>query len=565
MTRPILAGCLWLPLDQYDAETLIERFTIDYRPLGKEAHAVPAYVLADGWIGVPRQIGLKSISNDFEDGRAYGTPVEFPRKPTLKPEQEPFVAAMLAAARDPHPDFMAYAATGKGKTVCSLAVAAELGVTAIALVDQERLMEQWIERAQEHLGLDGDIPVKEIMKGKGRDIGIVQGPRCNYDGKKLVVAMIQSLTQNTYPEEFYDYFGTVMVDECHVAGAPTFSQTLLMFSAIVRFGVSATPERPDALKKLLTWNLGTVEAHMGTRHQKSRVYFAESDTVVSWYANKAKVAGRYLAELSENGARNLLLAEAIEFLWKTDRELLVISDRVEQLCNLMALCRARGIPNEQMGLYARSRVEWRYVLNPTPPRNPPYWERGTQFSPVHLAPVQVRTNKRDLEQCINEARIIFATYGMFEKGVDVPRLSGGVDCTPRSKATQVHGRILRTAGGKKVPIWITVRDPMSFRAEYQFLSRLDDYVNSNAEVYLWNPEKGILREDADVLASDVRRRIAELKPQKIITRLDGSYTLATPTTLSVSAALPANRTGRIIRSRRASSAMDSSRPARSAR
>jgi superfamily II DNA or RNA helicase len=557
--KPVLAGCLWIPVEGRRAQALRDRFTLDYWKLGaKESIPVQGFVEAEGYVGVPRQAGLQLIANqEFEDRRSTGHAVRFPRKPALRPNQVPFVRDMLEAARGQYPDFMGYAATGKGKTVCALAVAEELGRTTLALVDQDRLMRQWIERAQEHLGLDTDISVDDIMAGRGRDIGIVQGPLCNFEDKKLVVAMVQSVAQRQYDEALYDYFGTVVLDEVHIAGAPVFSRVLMLFSALVRFGVSATPDRPDILKKLLLWNLGTVEAQLTERHKKSRVYYVESEAVVSWYANKAKMTGRYLSELSEDPARNLLICRAAKWLYESGRVVLVVGDRIEQLCNLMALCRAMGMPGEALGLYARFRYEWRFEKNPTPLRNPPGWERGTAFTPVEFAPIAKRNRPQDLQQVFDNASVIFATNQMFKKGVDMPRLSGGIDCTPNSQAVQVHGRILRTDSSKKLPIWVTIRDPWSYRAEHQFAARLEDYVASNAEVYLWNLDKGVRQQDVPSLLVEIRDRIVVLKRQRITTKLDGSYTVVTPDTLSGSARPHGRPTGRITRSRQASSPMAS--------
>lgn len=403
-------------------------------------------------------------------------------------------------------------------TVCALSVAQKRGRTTLILVDQENLLLQWVAQAKSQLGLPDSL------------IGIAQGKKCEYKGKAVVIAMIQSLVQRDYPEEFYDYFGTVVVDEVHTAGAPTFSQVLMMFSAEVRFGVSATVDRRDALQKILHWNLGAVEVELLDKHDKSYVYYLESDTVYSWYANISPKTGRILLEVSEDTPRNLLLSEAIKFLYESGRDTLVISDRIEQLEDLMAICYYSGIAKEEMGLYCGFRNEWRYEKDPKPPRKPYGYVKGTDFTPVVLQQVRKRNSKKDLEHVKTKARIIFATFGMFSKGVDEKRLSGGVDCTPRSKAQQVHGRILRMLDNKYVPIWVTIRDFNSYRLEYQFVQRLSEYVESSAEIYQWILDKGVRSLDVRELKKEVHQNVKELKALKVITQLDGRCTLATPTT-----------------------------------
>jgi superfamily II DNA or RNA helicase len=514
MDKPILAGCIWLPRDQFNARAIMKQYTVKYWPVGEELPIpVKGYRLEQDFIGVPRQHGMKLISDvPFEDCRSDGSSIVVSRKPKLWEAQVPFVADMLAAAQSDFPDFMSYAMTGFGKSICALAVAAELKRTVLVIVDQERLMDQWAEYARVHLGFTIE------------DIGVVRGSMCDYRDRKMVIGMVQSLSQRDYPDEFYEWPGVVIIDECHIAGAPVFSKALMLFPARVRFGISATPDRRDALDKLLKWNLGEIEARLEQKHQQSRVYYIESQAVVSWYANEAKLAGRYLTELAANAERNRLLTDAIIWLWKTGRDVLIVSDRIEQLCNLMALCRARAVTEEDMGLYARYREEWVYTKNPTPRRIPK--NAGPDYVPMHWTTERKKMRSEDLQDTIDNARLIFATKAMFSKGVDVPRLSAGVDCTPQARVVQVHGRILRTAKDKKLPIWITLRDVYSFRAENQFLSRLKDYVHSNAEVYEFIPDKGVRKQDVQELQREVRQRIAVLKTKRIINTLDGGYTIS---------------------------------------
>lgn len=420
-------------------------------------------------------------------------------------------------------------------TVCSLSVIQKLGANAIVLVDQDNLMAQWKAQAKAVLGL------------KDEDIGTVQGKKCDYKGKAITIAMIQTLTQREYDEEFYDYFGTMVVDEVHTAGAPTFSQALMLFSATTRFGVSATVDRRDALQKILHWNLGAVQVALLDKHDKSYVYYLESGTVYSWYANISPKTGRMLSEVAEDTNRNLMLADGIKFMFDAGRDILVISDRIEQLEDLMAMCYFSGIPETDMGLYCGFRNVWGFEKDPKPKRNPIGHVRGTDFTPVKFGPIRKRLSKKTLEAAKASARVLFATFGMFAKGVDVPRLSAGFDCTPRSRAQQVHGRILRKLDGKFVPIWVTVRDYNSYRLEHQFLQRVSEYVESSAEIYKWKMEKGVRFQDVKDLKRNLHASIKELKALNILTQLDGNNTLVIPDTPNDSAVPPGTRTGRSTR------------------
>jgi len=402
-------------------------------------------------------------------------------------------------------------------TVCALSVIQKLGRSALVLVDQTNLMDQWIKECKSILGLTD------------RQIGVVQGDTLEYVGKHVTIAMIQTLVSREYPQSFYDYFGTVVVDEVHTAGAPTFSKTLLMFSAEVRFGVSATIDRRDALQKLLHWNLGKVEVSLLDEHDKSYVYFVESDTVYTWYANISPKVGRILAEVSSDGNRNNLIVRIIEWLYgEAGRDILVVSDRIEQIENLLAMCAYAGIPETDMGIYSGFQSIWKFMPDPTPKRKPLGYEKGTDFCPVMLSQFRRRIPKKELDATKNTKRILFATFGMFAKGVDVPRLSAGVDCTPRSRAQQVHGRILRVQEDKPIPIWVTIRDVNSYRLERQFAQRIDEYVSSSAEVCEWNLDKGVRSLDAGELKKEAMNRCRKLQKMNIETDANGLSTLRTP-------------------------------------
>lgn len=396
-------------------------------------------------------------------------------------------------------------------------------------------MQQWKAQAKAVLGLSD------------KDIGTVQGAKCDYKGKAVTIAMVQSLVQRQYDDEFYDYFGTVVVDEVHTAGAPTFSQALMMFSAVTRFGVSATVDRRDSLQKILHWNLGAVQVELLDKHDKSYVYYLESGTVYSWYANVSPKTGRILSEVAADTNRNMLLADGIKFMHEAGRDILVVSDRIEQLEDLKAMCGFLGIPDEEMGLYCGFRNVWGFEKDPKPKRAPYGYVRGTEYTPVKFGPLRKRIPKKALDAVKASARVLFATFGMFTKGVDVPRLSAGFDCTPRSKAQQVHGRILRKLDGKFVPIWVTVRDYNSYRLEHQFLQRVSEYVESSAEIYKWKMEKGVRFQDVRELKRDLHDSIKELKALNILTQLDGNNTLVIPDTPRSSGKPPGQRTGKTTR------------------
>ena len=528
----------WFPKTAVALAELKHTLTVEYFKMGeKEALSVPAYEMQGKYILVPRDYGLHLIAKlgyTADINMSSGKKRTFPRDIQHVGDyayQREVVDSILRLSRERH-DFILEAATGKGKTVMALSAIQKLGRTALIVVDQENLMNQWIDQCKSLLGLDDS------------QIGVIQGDRCDYQGKHITIAMVHSLVQREYPEAMYPYFGVVVFDEVHGLGAPTFSTALRMFPASLRFGVSATVDRADALQRILHWNLGNVEIELTDKHDPSYVYYIESDTTYSWYANISPKSGRILAEVSEDGVRNDLVARAIAWMYEQGREVLVIGDRIEQLESLRAMAYFLGVEENDTALYSGMRNVWGYSKDPTPPRRPPGYATGTAYTPVLLSPKRKKIPRATLQVAKENAKVIFATYGMFSKGVDVPRLTGGIDCTPRAKAAQTHGRILRKQEGKLVPIWVTVRDVNSYRLEYQFLKRIEDYVADSAEIYKWQMDKGVRLVEEKALKRQLRQSVKELKEMNIITLDDGNYMLQTPPTQIKQSSLQGTRTGR---------------------
>lgn len=540
MQPAILSGSMAIPVGRINVERLKRDCTIKYAPMGvDDPLELHAYRVDNGYIHVPRQLGLRICRRDgiaHEDHTSPGVAVAFPRIPEPRDYQVDVLDELEGISGDYY-DFLFRARTGWGKTIGSLIFAARRGVSTLVVVDQENLKTQWVDALKKHFGMTD------------ANIGIIQGKTCKYEGCPVTIAMVQTLTSRKLPDAAYAHFGLVLVDECHIIGAPTFSSILMDFSATLRIGVSATPKRRDGLQKMLDWHLGRVRVYVEDEHAENSVFIAEHGSVYSWYANVSKNTGRYISEISEDGARNLLIAQSAAWLYDTNRDVLVLSDRIEHLKNLMSLCTYLGIPEEDMGLYAGYNPIYGYAKQAKPPRRPEGYERGTEFTPVNLQLIAKRTKKDRFEEIKTRCRIIFATYGMFQKGVDVPRLTGGIDATPRSQAEQVHGRILRGMEGAQRSIWITIADFNSYRSLFGLVSRIDGYLQNNARLSRWSLDEGeepCLESD---LVSQYRAESKRLKSLRIDQNSDGLNTLMIPSTQRRPAAKTAPATKTLTRVR----------------
>jgi len=152
-------------------------------------------------------------------------PVQFRLKTRLYPFQ---VDALLPT--DTIHSGVIVAPPGSGKTIMGLELIARKALPALIIVHRKQLFDQWIDRIQSFLG----IPIHEI----GRFSGTVRKK-----GKKITVAMIQTLSRYENISDLQGTFGTIIVDECHHIPAKSFRQTIGHFNPDYLYGLTATPVR----------------------------------------------------------------------------------------------------------------------------------------------------------------------------------------------------------------------------------------------------------------------------------------------------------------------------------
>ena len=105
-------------------------------------------------------------------------------------------------------------------TACSMDIIAKVGKKTLVVVTKEDIRDQWVDAAKKFLGLTD------------KDIGFIQADKSQVPGKKLVIAMIQSLAkEDRYPAHAMKEFGLAIWDECIAAGG----------EVLLGDGISTTP------------------------------------------------------------------------------------------------------------------------------------------------------------------------------------------------------------------------------------------------------------------------------------------------------------------------------------
>ncbi|WAR44712.1 DEAD/DEAH box helicase [Methylomonas rapida] len=135
------------------------------------------------------------------------------------------------------------AATGSGKTVSGIALAAQLQQRCLILVKSKDLAEQWRAAIEQFTGLNAGLI------GSGKDT----------EGEQFTIATVQTLVKRDLSRLNY---GMAIADECHNAPASQFYQVINGLNCRYKFGLSATPQRRDGLEMMIHAALGPIVAEI---------------------------------------------------------------------------------------------------------------------------------------------------------------------------------------------------------------------------------------------------------------------------------------------------------------
>jgi superfamily II DNA or RNA helicase/very-short-patch-repair endonuclease len=193
-----------------------------------------------------RAAGTEAI---LQDERCQGTPLPLTFQGTLRGDQHAAAAAML-----PHDTGVLAATTAFGKTVLGAWLIARRSVNTLILVHRQQLLEQWIERLSEFLGL------------KPKDIGRLGGGKKKLTGN-LDVALIQSLVKKGEVLDLVADYGHLIVDECHHLSAHSFELVARRAKARYVTGLSATVARKDGHHPIIFMQCGPVRHRVDARAQ----------------------------------------------------------------------------------------------------------------------------------------------------------------------------------------------------------------------------------------------------------------------------------------------------------
>jgi superfamily II DNA or RNA helicase len=322
----------------------------------------------------------------------------------LTPDQERVEKEYLNYLKT-HNGGIIQADTGLGKTVIALSIIEKLGLRTLIVVPTDHLMKQWIERIEEFTNKDRE------------QVGIIRGAHGFDPLHNVCVGMIHSLCSIDYTPRlpsFYHYYGLVIYDEVHTLAAETFSETAKKFWCKYTLGLSATPRRKDGMQNVFFWNIGQICSVLKRGKINAQVIVLKYPGRDAYHDGQRNLGG-YITQLSRIPQRNSMILDCITTTYEKSREVLVLSDRINQLKNLKTELRHLGV---DCGLWTNTVKE-------------------------------------------KDKKVLLATYGSAGLGADIPRLNTLILATPRADIEQSVGRILRTDDHEKPPTIIDIVDSCS--------------------------------------------------------------------------------------------------------
>jgi len=261
-------------------------------------------------IGIPRGCldDLTGLLDDLKirlalaDKRVQGRPIHVTFQGTLRPEQKTAVEAMLH-----HDAGVLSASTAFGKTVVAAYMIAARGVNTLVLVHRKHLLDMWVKRLSQFLGL------------KPEEIGRIGGGKRDLSGG-IDVGIIQSLSTKGVVDDVVGEYGHLVVDECHRIAARSFEIVARQSKARYVAGFSATVKRKDGHHPIIFMQCGPVRFQVDDRQQAEKRPFSHQVMVrkTRFVVPKA-LAGK--TDLTLNDLYEALIADE-------DRNHMIIQDVV---------------------------------------------------------------------------------------------------------------------------------------------------------------------------------------------------------------------------------------------
>lgn len=398
----------YVPTEEYEQikqELLLKPFVpgTGYGKPSDDDTAFPVFRENDKKLYLPRFYGIEKYGLPKKSEIEPGEDIHIPFVKPLRDYQEKIVKTYIDYVKQPlngnGSGGILQVYTGSGKTVMALKIASELGKKTMILVHKEFLMNQWIERIQEY------IPSARVGK--------IQGQIMDIEDKDIVIAMIQTMYNRSFPPEVHGCFGLTIIDEVHRIGSEEFSKTLLRCITPYMLGISATVERKDKLTKLLYMFIGKL-IYSSERKQDDPV----SVRAIEFVSNDSEFN---TTEVDFRGKPkySTMICKLCEFGPRKDFVVKILQDLIEENSEKQIIVL---VHNRSILTYLYDAIQ----------------HRGFATTGFYVGGMK----QHDLKESETK-QIVLATFAMAAEALDIKSLSTLVMATPKTDITQSVGRILR--------------------------------------------------------------------------------------------------------------------------
>jgi len=237
-------------------------------------------------------------------------------------------------------------------------------------------------------------------------------------------------------------------------------------------GLSATPNRPDGLTKVLKWHIGDIIdikcniSNYVSVDIKRFVLNFDKTSKIKLLTTKSKSFVGLITNILSFDIRNEIIVNCIldEYKNNNDRQFLVMSDRVNHLMELGTVLKKNNF--QSVG----------YIIG--------------KMSQEEI---------KKTESCT----IILATYSMVNEGLDIPSLNCLVLASPKIEIEQTIGRISRLNNNDFKPLVLDFIDILpTFVSEAR--KRLIHYKKKkyNINDYIYNSDEKVFKENLSIDDND---------------------------------------------------------------
>lgn len=302
---------------------LVGKPAVDEKYLSNVAE-FPLYTETINNIYIPKMYGLSKFGQPEKElanyrGSKWDIPIEFTGK--LYPNQiEP--CAKLHQELLKNKGGILSLSVGGGKTVNCLYILSLLRGKSLIIVNKISLMEQWESEIQTFL--------------PDAKIGFIHGKKKNTKNCHIVLAMLQTLSRG-FDSTLVADINTVVMDECHNASSPVFSQIFKRLCCEYTIGLSATPFRSDKCEYIFEWYVGPIVFKSSFECKgKPPIIMAYSLNCKDYKQKKLvnKYSGQeslqftsMITDLISMESRNKFITECIKHCASQGRQILVMSER----------------------------------------------------------------------------------------------------------------------------------------------------------------------------------------------------------------------------------------------